>query len=458
MTKNMKQKLLNLAGILLVALAFWAGCKKPSTLGADLVDEDGYDRFEFTDTVEVRCTIEREDSSLTSDRSSTAEYFLCGELNDPEFGKSSSDIYALMLGETLNPNFDTTAQAFDSIVLYLRYAYGGFYGDTTQPQTLRVLRVADGQSISNSKDYYSTNSIPTNDVDEIGRVENFLPKPTKQDSLFDGLEGAFLRVVLKPEFGQYLFDLDSASFSLDSLFFGKLRGLKIVTSSSGASPGAMLAFDLNNSLSRMRLFYHEKVDSTAKNFDFFFEGANKFTHFKHDLSGSPAGQLIGQQYADEKLYVQGMHGLRVKVEFPYAHLLNDIAVNQAQLVLTVADEHPSLPPASQLFFTQLQGDSVFLLTSDVAYSFGSNLTGGFLSFGGTPKKVVDNGTTVTRYRLTLSETFQHFVDDDSSTDTKNRTVYLGVFPRSRTAGRAVLHGPKSLSFPAKLELKYTKVK
>jgi len=458
MTTNMKQKLPALVGILLIALAFWAGCKKPSTLGAGLVDEDGYDRFAFTDTIEVRCTVEREDSSLTSDRSSTAEYFLCGELNDPEFGKSSSDIYALMLGETLNPNFDTTAQVFDSIVLYLRYSYGGFYGDTTKSQILRVLRVADGQFIRNTKNYYSNNSIPTNDVDEIGRVENFLPKPTKQDSLFDGLEGAFLRVVLAPEFGQYLFNLDSASYSLDSLFFGKLRGLKIVSSSNGASPGAMLAFDLNNSLSRMRLFYHEKLDSTAKNFDFFFEGANKFTHFQHYLSGSPAGQLIGQQYADEKLYVQGMHGLRVKVEFPYAHFLDDIAVNQAQLVLTVADDHPTLTPASQLFFSQLEDDSVFVLTSDVAYSFGSNLTGGFSSFGGTPKKVVDNGITVTRYRLTLSETFQHIVDDDSSTNTKNRTVYLGVYPRSRTAARSVLYGPKSLSFPAKLELKYTKVK
>ncbi len=455
----MKQKLPALVGILLAVLALWVGCKKPSSLGIDLIDEDINGKYVFTDTVEVRCTIEREDSSLTSDRSSTAEYFLCGELNDPEFGKSSSEIYALMLGQTLNPNFDTAAQAFDSIVLYLRYAASGFYGDTTQPQTLRILRVADGQFVNYSKDYYSVNSLPTNDADEIGRVENFLPKPNKRDSLFEGIKGPFLRVAIKPEFGQYLFNLDSASYSVDSLFFKILRGLKIESSSGGAAPGAMLAFDLNNSsLSRMRLFYHVKSDTTAKNFDFFFKGANKFTHFDHDFGGSPAGQLIGQQYADEKLYVQGMQGVRVKVEFPNAQYLDSIAVNQAQLVLTVADNHATLTPASQLFFTQLQGDSIFVLTSDVAYSFGSNLTGGFSSFGGTPKKFVDNGTMVTRYRLTLSEVFQHIVDDDRSTDTKNRTVYLGVYPRSRTAGRAVLYGPKSLSFPAKLELKYTKIK
>jgi len=453
----MKQKLPAIVGILFAALSIWAGCKKPSTLGADLLDQEGYDRFVFTDTVEVRCTIEREDSSLTSDRGSTAEYFLCGELNDTEFGKSSSEIFALMLGETLNPNFDPITQEFDSLILYLQYASAGIYGDTlSTTQTLKVFRVDAGQSISDTKDYYSTNTIPA--TEELGSV-TFLPRPTTNDSLFEGIEGSFIRIALKPEFGQEIFTLDSASFSLDSFFYNKLRGLKIMSSSGGTNPGTMLAFNLNsNSLSRMRLFYHEKVDTTAKNFDFFFAGANKFTHFKHEHQGSPAGQAIGQQFADEKLYLQGMQGLRVKVEFPKAQYLDKIAVNQAQLVLTVvADDNLFLKPASQLFFTQLQGDGDFVLTSDVLYSFGPNLTGGFLNFGGTPKKVVDNGTIVTRYRLTLSELFQHIVDDDNSTDTKNRTVYLGVYPRSRTAERSVLYGPKSLTFPAKLELTYTRV-
>ena len=460
MTINMKQKLPALVGILLAAMALWAGCKKPSALGAELLDESGYDNFVFTDTVQVRCTIEREDSSLTSDRNSTAEYFLCGELTDPEFGKSASDIFAVMIGENLNPNFDTATQTFDSIVLYLRYASAGIYGDTlSTTQTLKVLRVDDSKYIQYNKDYYSNNSLPA--TEELGSV-TFLPRPNTRDSLFEGIKGPFIRIALKPEFGQELFNLDSASYSVDSLFFKKLRGLKIESSSGGTTPGAMLAFNLNdNSLSRMRLYYHQ--DTIKKDFDYFFEGANKFTHFEHNHQGSPAGQLIGQSYAEDKIYAQGMQGLRVKVEFPTAQYLNNIAVNRAQLVLTVAadDNNAFLKPASQLFFTQLQSDTSgktsFVLTSDVLYSFGPNLTGGFLNFGGTPKKEVDNGTTVTRYRLTLSELFQHMVDDDNSVDTKNRTVYMGVYPRSRTAGRVLLFGPKSLSFPAKLELTYTKV-
>ena len=454
MTINMKQKLPAFAGILIAAVLLWTGCKEPGPLGANLLGDE-YADYAFTDTIGIRCTIEREDSSLTSDRNSTADYFLCGELNDPEFGTSSSDIYALLLSETLNPNFDSTTQVFDSIVLYLRYATSGFYGDTTLPQTLRVLRIDDGMYLDDNKDYFSTNAFPASE--ELGRLDNFKPKPTTIDSLFDGVKGSFIRVALKPEFGQELFNAESASFSVDSFFFKKVRGLKIVTSTGGAVPGSMLAFDLNNnSLSRVRLFYHSKADSTAQNFDFFFEGANKFTHFEHQHGSSPAGSKIGQE-SQEKIYVQGMHGLRVKIEFPNAHYLNNIAVNQAQLVLTLADDNAFLTPATQLALTQKK-DTAFDFTSDVYYSFGSNLTGGFLNFGGTPKKEVDNGTSVTRYRLTLSELFQHIVDDDSSTDTKNRTVYLGVYPRSRTAGRSVLYGPGSLTFPAKLELTYTRVK
>jgi hypothetical protein len=191
----MKQKLPTLVGILMIALALWAGCKKPSSLGADLLDESGYENFVFTDTVEVRCTIEREDSSLTSDRNSTAEYFLCGELNDPEFGKSASDIYALMLGENLNPNFDTT-QTFDSIVLYLRYASAGVYGDTLSAvQTLKVLRVDDGSYLQYNKDYYSNQSLPA--TEELGSI-TFSPKPNKRDSLFEGIKGPFIRIAFGP--------------------------------------------------------------------------------------------------------------------------------------------------------------------------------------------------------------------------------------------------------------------
>jgi hypothetical protein len=451
----MNQKLPVLASILFAALSLWTACKEPTPFGADLLGDQFAD-YAFTDTITLRCTVQVEDSSLTSDRGSTAAYFLCGELNDPIFGKSTSEIYTLLQAASLNPNFKPDLQTVDSIVLVMRYAPLGFYGDTLQPQTLRVLRLSERLKWDST--YYSTQSIP--EGQELGRVNNWLPRPNATDSLFDGLKSAaFLRVRLSNDFGRELMTLDSAKLANDTAFYGALRGLKIVASANGASPGAMLAFNLNDqSYSRVRLYYTQ--DSVQKTFDYYFRGTNKFTHFVNEHSSGTANQYIGQE-SGELLFAQGMQGLRLKVEFPYAYLLNNIAVNKAQLVLTAADvpgDLDALYPADQLVSTVLQGDSLFVFSDDAAYSLTPTLSGGFVNFGGFPEKENVGGLLVDRYRISLSDQFQRMVDDDANpVSTKNRTIYLNVYPKSRSAQRAVFYGPKSLTFPAKLELKYTRV-
>lgn len=440
-------------GVLSFALLCWSACKNPTPLGADLFGDE-LANYEFTDTVTIFCTVEKADSALTSDFNS-AEFLLCGELNDPVFGKSTSDIYALLQGTTINPGFKPASQTFDSIVLYLGYNAAGFYGDTLVPQTLRVYRVDANYQLKDNKTYFSNESFPASQ--EIGRVENFYPKPNAKDSLGNAA-GAFLRIVLDPEFGQELFHFDSITYTTDTTFYEKLRGVKISTAATVPGTGAMLAFALNNTnFSFMRLYYHENSAGTRRAFDFLFRNANKFTHFKHDYSGSVVEPMIGVR-SNDNIFVQGMQGLRVKLEFPYANQFDHIAVNQAQLVLNVAEETPFLPPIGQFFLTKLNSKGGFTESSDVLFSFGSNGTGGFFNFGGGARKVVENGTVLTQYRLTMSDEFQSMVDDDTGTDSKNKTLYLFAYPRSRTASRAVLNGPLSNSYPAKLEVKYTKLR
>lgn len=450
----MKQKLPVFAASLMLAAVFWSACSEPTPFGADLLEDERED-YTFTDTVTVICTIELEDSVLTSDPNSTAGVFLCGELNDPIFGKSSSEIFSL-LSYDFNPLFDTSKYTFDSIVLHMRYVPTAVYGDTTQQQTLSVLRL--DKFLDNNGDYYAESSIPASE--HLGSLYNYYPHPYTSDSLFDPASRApYLSVRLSDNFGRELFQLDSATYSSDSAFYQILRGIKIVTSSGNASPGAMLAFNLNNSTySRVRLYYHEKADSSAAAFDFFFAGANKFTHFTHDYSGSQAGQKIGM-VADDLLYVQAMQGLKVKIEIPYINQFENIAVNKAQLVLTTAPQNndsPWLTHAEQLVLTKQQGDSTFVFTSDVLWSLGPAFTAGFSRFGGSPELENANGTLVERYRLTMSDQMQALVDDISG-DIRNRTVYININPQSRVAQRSIFYGPKSATFPAKLELKYTRV-
>ena len=449
----MKDKLLPLAASLTIALValLWTACNKPTPFGAELLD-DQVANYAFTDTLSVRYTIQREDSVITS---STASHYLCGELNDPVFGKSRAELFTLLRLANLDPGFDSTTMTVDSIVLFMRYSSLGVYGDTLQRQTLRVLRLTS--PIQYTKNYYSDDSLPAGA--EIGRVDDFLPRPRTADNLFVATSTApYLRVKLDNSFGRELLHMDSTKTASDTAFWRLLRGLKIVTSAAGATPGAMLAFNLEDvNYSRVRLYYTKAQDTIPKTYDYFFVGVKKFARYTHDYAGTPAGQKIGQ-VSDDLLYVQGMQGLRLQLEFPTANALNDLIVNKAELELTAA----TLPgdvlfPAEQLVLTQVQGDSTSVFTSDVLYSLGPSFSEGFTRFGGYPESVLVNGLRVTRYRLSLSDVFQQIVDDDSSSDLKKRTLYLSVYPQNRSGQRAILYGPKSAVFPAKLNLKYTRL-
>ncbi len=452
----MKYKMLPLVtslGIAFVAL-LWTACNKPSPFGSDLFDEDS-NLFTFTDSLALRTTIQREDSVITS---STSSYYLCGELNDPIFGKSSSEIYTHLRLDNLDPGFDPSKMTFDSIVMYMHYSTTGLYGDTMQLQTLRVLRLVD--PISWDGIYYSDDQLTAGA--EIGRVD-FMPRPRSADSLFVATSKApYLRVKLDNSFGTELFGLDSLTTASDTAFWRALRGLKIVTSAGSAIPGSMLSFNLDEPVySRVRLYYTVNADASHKVFDYFFNGAKKFSHYSHDYDNTLAGQKINQQ-SDDLLFLQSMQGLRVKVEFPTANKLDNLIVNKADLEFTVASLPGDLPapnplfPAQQVVLTQEQGDSTFVFTSDVLYSLGATLSEGFGRFGGYPETEVVNGMNVTRYHLSLSSVFQKMVDD-KSVDVKNRTVYLSIYPQNRTPQRLIVYGPKSPIYPMKLNLKYTRL-
>lgn len=438
----------------MTAALIWSACTRTSPFGADLLDDQLAD-YDVIDTLTIRCTIEREDSLITSDRISTAPYFLLGEMNDPIFGKTNADLYALF-----QPGVPTalTGVQFDSIVLFMRYSATGLYGDSTQPQNIRVYRVDDGAAISPSSFYYSVNSLPAST--ELGRVDNFVAHPTAQDSLFSSTaRGAYIRIKLDPAFGQELLALDSATLASDSIFYTKLRGIKVTSSSSGIMPGLILPINLNDqNFSRVRMYYTR--DTLHGTFDYFFQGSNKLSHFTHDYTNTLAGDAIDHE-ANELLFVQGAQGLKVKIEIPYVDQLENIAVNKADLVLTVNEQLPGdlpniLRPAGQLVISKSVADTAYDLISDVYNSI--NNTGVYTNFGGTGNKETAGSSIVTRYHHNLSDYMQTLVDLPAGSDIKKKTIYLNVNLQSRTAMRAVFYGPKSTVFPAKIELKYTKVK
>lgn len=442
-------------GWLIIGAVVLFQCSKPTDFGADLL-EDERDEFAYTDTLTLHITVEREDSVETSDRTSTSPYLLCGELRDPTFGRTTATIYTLFRPSDLSPRFQSAV--VDSIVLFLRYAAEGCYGDTTQPQTVRVHRIAEGSVLRWNQPYYSRQSLPEGEL--LGEVSNFLPRPRTNIPLFDTIEkGPYLRVPLSDAFGQEILDTDSLTLTADTLFWQKIRGLRI-TAAANVSPGAILAFNLNDrgfSFIRLYFKYADDTLATSRTFDFSFLGGNKFNAFEHDYTGSLAESYVDKP-AEDLLFVQGLNGLRLRLEIPHAHQLENIAVNKAELEMTVANPLGAnlyLPPVSQLVASEAYGDTALFFIPDVLYSLST--ANNFSRFGGTPQPTVENGQSLERYRLTLTQRFQKMVDN-SSGDLKEQTLFIRVFPQTRLSHRVVLFGPRSAVYPAKLTLKYTLVR
>ena len=440
---------------LLLGGSIWNACTKASSFGADKFGDQTAD-FDFTDTITVNCTLQREERTPTSNFSNSDVYQLCGELNDPILGKTKADIYTLFLPSTAYPVF--TTQQYDSVVLFLRYASNGVYGDTLVPQTLTVSRLNADLDWRSTKTYYSDDKIEAGQ--QIASY-NFLPKPRTVDSI-PGVttKAAFLRVKLDDAFGQALFTADSLKVNNDTIFWQSYKGLKISCTANGANPGAMLAFNLNNAAYSFIRVYHTR-DTIHDYDDLYFQNNHKFVGFTQDYTGAQVESLIGQT-SNDLIIVQGGAGLKMQVEFPYIEQLQDIVVNQARLVLTVnntlSQDLPTLlTPLSQVAYTQVRPDSTdFIYTTDVLYSTGPTGTGGFASFGGAPKKANVNGTEVTRYYLSTTVKLQDMIDTENTDPNKKKLFINAAFP-GLTAQRLIAYGPKSTTFPAKLELKYTRL-
>jgi Domain of unknown function (DUF4270) len=455
-------------------------CTKPSDFGSELLDDQQVALD--ADTLPVICTVERESDMPTFDSLSQATYFLVGQLNNPDFGRSTASVFTQYLPASTKFPYLKDSTRFDSIFLVMEYVPGAVYGDTTQAQTITVHEL--NADIIPTSGYTASSNIATGN--EVGRLEGFLPRPRSAKSVFDtaatAVKYAHVKIRLSDAFGQALFAGDSALIAgveqNPTLFISKFKGLKI-TATSESQPGAVLAFDINDaSRTYIRLYYTEK-DTIKKFFNYQFNSTLserypiKFAQFKHERDGAPSEATIGQSNPD-LLYLQGMGGYRLKVEFPTAAAYNNIVVNKAELVLTrVAPTGPTpvTPPA--IIVSRIREDNQLVFTPDILFSQSRDGGNSFLLAGGIPLREATPQGIVERYRIILSSHFQSIVDNTSN-EADKRTVYFSINPSVMVnnksvvtnfldelpginARQGVFYGPNHTQFPAQLVLKYTKL-
>jgi uncharacterized protein DUF4270 len=445
----------------LYALAFGIvinSCNDPSSIGSELLDEDQVDVF-YTDSFNLVTSTIKEDTILAYDPNPviTFDNFQFGIFNDPLFGKTEAGIYAQIIPSFDPPNFD--GAILDSIILTLQYDSARTYGvlDDT-PFGVGVYRIIEPIDVESK--YYSNQTFQIDEFAPLAEISGFTPKIASTDSIkgvidytFDA-EGdtidivASLRIPLSLDFGQDLIDnYDSLIYTSNTNFVEQLlNGLYVKPLAE--TPG-MLSFDIGAlSTSRMTLYYRRDTIKTQYVYGFSTQFV-QLNNFKSDATGSIVDDFFNDTTkGDSLIFVQAMTGPSIKVEIPNSDELQNVIINKAELVFTVAelpeDDPDSYPPTNVLIATNLDTDG--------NYSFLSDILLGGANFGGIViDEVGPQGESIKQYSMNISAYFQDIVDGR-----EDNTIYLRAFPKQEKSSRSVIYGPGHSKYPMKLKLTYTK--
>ena len=449
-------KNLFIASVSLIVFLIVGACNKSSQLGANLFDGDKLN-LTFSDTlITVTAETENPDSvsvlNISAAGATTSLSTLpLGKMYDNVFGVTDARIFS-------NFYYNTTARIaleggvnyiLDSVKFVLAYNGADTYGDTTDVQNISLFRLDASESHAGDNFNLYSNKKYKSEATPLGSL-SFIPTPKKfvkpNDTTFLRPHIAFR---LSNDFGKALLDTSvHSTFNANGGDIRKyFRGFEL---RSNKTTNAMLSFNVADDSSGIYLYY-KKNDSTKFVYRFPF-AATTYPYFNHNYAaGSISKFFNGKKTAsgDSLLFVQGMAGPNVKIEFPnLKKQLGTTAVNRAELEFTILeDSTDKYQPIERFILTTANGSPV----ADLLRSSSTVLT----DFGGVP---ITEAGNVRRYRCNISQHLQDMLYGRAGT-----VLYLipdntrGAIPnKAGTTRRVVLYGTKNAKYRTKLNLYYTK--
>ncbi len=417
-----------------------SSCESDSDPNAGIIGSEDSLQLRFNDTTTLVAFIEKDDTL----RSDGTERVLLGSYYDPIFGKTSSSFYSSF---TMAQSFVSNANMqIDSVILTMR-ADGG-YGDLSKFTGYQVLQVfevtediptapADGYNFTTNFNY---NPIP---VATFGYAPQFFPL---------GTEPGAIRIKLNPTIANRFFQGDT----INSGNIGDyLKGIYVridpaVESMQSPGMGGIAYFKLNSDVSNLKIYYNESgVAKLALKFPMATSAnrrINKFEHYNY-LTADPA--LIAKlndtnnTVASDKLYIQAMQGIRVKVKMP--HLLNyldsgKVIVNKAEFVIPVdATQDFQLYAAPGNIMAYIIGsDGRVRLMDDIYYTY-------YDSF---------YNPTTQEYKIVITQYMQQVLN---GAITGEFYLDIPVLSKNTDAYRLVINSPEHATNPLRLNLTYTRI-
>ena len=336
---------------------FFVSCNDEGSLGLNLIPGDRLS-IGGVDTFTVISTTVREDSLVTGYNPFLFAYassHQLGALNSAVFGKTECGFVSQIDIPRDNIDFGTST-SLDSIVLSLSYA--DVYGDTLDQFEVSVYEL-DEELFGDSL-YYSNRSYAKK-ANVLAQV-TVSPRPSTSVQYYDPesdtttiidslpFRKSQLRIKLDPALGQRLLDAsatnDLASSEAFKTFF---KGL-YVEAKSPANLGAVVNFELLSIFTNLSLYYTETdTGKRARRFNFIINnGAVRANHYKHDYTASQVEIDLGiSNPPSGNSYLQGLAGLKTKIELPYFKEVNDgkkLVINKASLVFKITNSIANFDP------------------------------------------------------------------------------------------------------------------
>lgn len=424
-------------------LTAFASCKKVPDIGDTLQPTSSFIKVAFCGEQDIVAESERIDSLSTKGSSLS----LVGDLNDPIFGNSNLSFYT-QIGLTSNSIKWGEGATTDSIVLQM--IYSGYYGDTLSPITLKVHEVAESMS-KESMTYYSNTSFTLGD--ELASY-TFSPRPKTRNNIDDdSLSAAVVRIPIDNALGERFINEEN-QFTSNATFMNYFKGLYVSCEPTNGI-GSICYFNLLNTKSYLRIYYHNDYDTTFYDFNV-SDKYIRFNHFEHDYNTATSPIAFDDTTNNQYLYVQSTAGVRSRLIFPniaqWAKDMNtNVLINEAKLILTGANGMINGVNNDTEMFSQPVQLVVVKANEDDSYSILPDQMVGTNYFNG----MYDAKTDQVWFRI--SEYVQDLVLAGPEAD--NYGLFVYTYSGAYNAKRWIFHGPDSpdTTDRVKLEIIYSKI-
>jgi hypothetical protein len=449
---------------LLISLFILSSCQETESIGLE-VDPATEIKGSLIDTISINASTVVEDSIITN----SLEQYPLGYLNDQIMGKTSASIGMSLTLDPPGLSFGTNP-VLDSAVLVLYYGRE-FHGDSTSKFQIEVRQLAN--ALNESSIHYNTKTIGSNSQILGSKLSNFNFKDSvKVTELVKGKpdvqrsKAPHLRIQLDKNFiSNNLLIANTTTLSSNLELNKALKGLYLsVNNAQTTGKGGIAFFNLTDS-SRLEVYYKSEngtaIDTTLQKFPIKNNLSPVVANFKHDYTGTAIQtQLNNPNTKFDNTFVQGLAGLRTKLNFPHLDKLKslgNITINKAELVVTVVGGTDQFKPAQRLLLYQTDIAKQRQLIQDFGINPVISLTD--LDFGGFYDR------TNKRYKFVITT----YIQDMLRGRTKQYDTYIapvtinynrqsGPVPSGATATSAVIgSGKAGVSYKMKLNIIYSKI-